>query len=60
MKQYKTIYIEFDIKNSEYKEYESILEEFMNNLNNSNCLSDINNEINVQEINQEEMTIQLD
>lgn len=59
MKSYKTIYIEFDIKNSEYKEYESILEEFINNLNNSNCLSDINNEINVQEINQEEMIIQL-
>ena len=57
MKSYKTIYIEFDIKNSEYKEYESILENFLNDLNNSNCLSDINKEISVQEIDQGEMII---
>lgn len=53
----KTIYIEFDIEESKYKEYESILDEFMNNLNNSGCLSSINNEISVQEIDQDEMII---
>lgn len=53
----KTIYIEFDIEESKYKEYESILDEFINNLNNSGCLSSINNEISVQEIDQEEMII---
>lgn len=56
----KTIYIEFDINNENYKEYEQILEEFLNNLNNSKCLSQINKEISVQEIDQSEMVINLD
>ena len=59
MSKYKTVYIEFDIKNENYKEYESILENFLQDLNSGECLSDINSDINVHEIEQGDMTIQL-
>lgn len=54
---YKTIYIEFDIKNEMYERYEKIIDSFVEELYNSDCLSDINDDISVQEIDQSEMGI---